>query len=112
MAERTINIGVATYRRADGPEDSILWGFGMNGDVVDVHDDDLERFDRLNGPDDSTPAPLPEDPDPEVDPEDEPPRSGKGSGLDAWVAYAESLGIEVPEDASRDDVIDLVDAGK
>jgi hypothetical protein len=40
----------------------------------------------------------------------EPPRSGKGSGMDAWVAYAQSLGIEVPNGASRDDVIALVDA--
>lgn len=39
----------------------------------------------------------------------EPPRAGRGSGLEAWKAYAESLGIEVPDDAQRDDVIDLVD---
>lgn len=40
---------------------------------------------------------------------DPPPRSGKGSGLDAWLAYAETLGIEVPDNASRDDVINAVD---
>lgn len=39
----------------------------------------------------------------------EPPRSGKGSGLPAWKAYAESLGLEVPGDAQRDDVMTLVD---
>lgn len=39
----------------------------------------------------------------------EPPRAGRGSGLDAWTSYAESLGIDVPDDAQRDDVIDLVD---
>lgn len=40
----------------------------------------------------------------------EPPRAGRGSGLEAWTAYAETLEIEVPDGASRDDVIELVDA--
>lgn len=39
----------------------------------------------------------------------EPPRSGKGSGVEAWREYAASLGIEVPGDASRDDIIAVVD---
>jgi hypothetical protein len=34
-----------------------------------------------------------------------PPRSGNGSGRDAWVAYAERLEVQVPEGASRDDII-------
>lgn len=42
----------------------------------------------------------------------EPPRSGPGSGAKAWAAHAASLGIEVPDGASRDDVIALVDARK
>lgn len=49
----------------------------------------------------------------ELDDEDEsdrPPLTGKGSGKGAWTDYAESLGIEVPEDASRDDIVALVDA--
>lgn len=41
----------------------------------------------------------------------EPPRSGAGSGTDVWRAYAEDeLGLEVPEDAGRDDIVALVDA--
>lgn len=40
----------------------------------------------------------------------EPPRSGRGSGEDAWRAYAEDLDLEVPDGASRDDIIALVDA--
>lgn len=40
----------------------------------------------------------------------EPPRNGKGSGLVAWIEYAESIGVDVDEDASRDDVIASVDA--
>lgn len=40
----------------------------------------------------------------------EPPRSGTGSGVKAWKTYAESKGITVPDDATRDDVIALVEA--
>lgn len=48
-----------------------------------------------------------------ADPEGaEPPRSGRGSGVEAWTEYATSLGIEVPEGASRDDVVALVDDSK
>ncbi len=112
MAERTVHIGLATYRRADGPDDAELWHFGLLGSTVDVHSDDLERFDRLNGP---TPAPTV--PLPEVEPVheligEEPPRSGRGSSVDAWTEYAESLGLTVRDDSSRDDVIALVDDSK
>lgn len=41
--ERTIHIGLMTYLSPDG-----LWLFGQLGDVVQVHPDDIERFDRLN----------------------------------------------------------------
>lgn len=44
MGIREIRTGVGTYRRASDGE----WGFGMFGEEVDVHEDDLERFDRLN----------------------------------------------------------------
>lgn len=39
----------------------------------------------------------------------EPPRSGKGSGVEAWREYATSLGVEVADDATRDDIIAVVD---
>lgn len=39
----------------------------------------------------------------------EPPRSGAGSGRDAWVAYAAARGLEVADDASRDQIITAVD---
>lgn len=42
-----------------------------------------------------------------------PPRSGQGSGVKAWAAYASAQGVQVPEDASRDEIVDaLRDAGK
>ncbi|MFE3657274.1 hypothetical protein [Streptomyces sp. NPDC059165] len=40
----------------------------------------------------------------------EPPRAGKGSGLDAWQRYADSRGIGYDAEMSRDDVIAVVDA--
>jgi hypothetical protein len=42
----------------------------------------------------------------------EPPRTGRGSGVAAWRAHAEGLGITVPDDADRDDIVALVDARK
>jgi hypothetical protein len=42
----------------------------------------------------------------------EPPRSGKGSGRDAWVAFAAEKGHQVNGDTSRDQIIeDLANAG-
>ena len=38
-----------------------------------------------------------------------PPRSGAGSGRDAWVAYAASRGVEVTDDMTRDEIIEAVD---
>lgn len=44
---------------------------------------------------------------------DEPPRSGKGSGRDAWAAYAAARGVDVPDGAGREDIISaLAEAGK
>lgn len=42
-----------------------------------------------------------------------PPKSGSGSGRDAWAAYAEQQGVTVPEGATRDDIVAALDtAGK
>lgn len=39
-----------------------------------------------------------------------PPKGGKGSGLDDWLAYAAHFPqVPLPEDPSRDDVIDALD---
>lgn len=52
-------------------------------------------------------APPAEDaPDPDV----EPPRSGAGSGAQAWRDYAASQGVGVEQDATRDDIIAVLDA--
>ena len=44
MSVRTVRIALASYRRTDEAET-----YAMLGETVDVHPDDLERFDRLNG---------------------------------------------------------------
>lgn len=43
---------------------------------------------------------------------DEPARAGRGSGLPVWQAYAKSLQVEFPDDATREDIIALVDTHK
>lgn len=39
-----------------------------------------------------------------------PPRSGAGSGRDAWAAYALEHDVPVPDDAHREDIITALDA--
>lgn len=41
-----------------------------------------------------------------------PPRNGAGSGRDAWKAYADTLGLEVADDATRDDIVAAVEAAE
>jgi hypothetical protein len=40
----------------------------------------------------------------------EPPRSGTGSGRDAWAAYATRYGVDVPDGASRNDIVNALAA--
>lgn len=92
MAKREVRIGLATYRRANLPE---LMSFGMLGETVDVHPDDLERFDRLNGP--AQP----------VDVKPLAPEAPAGNAsLEEWQAYARSQGATDAdiEDKTRNDL--------
>lgn len=64
---------------------------------------------------DGVPAPQVDDVDdtqattdtPEVTEVTEPPRSGRGSGVDAWGTFLNKQGVPVPEDATRDELIEL-----
>jgi predicted component of type VI protein secretion system len=47
------------------------------------------------------PAPA----DPPAPQPDSPPTRGKGSGLEAWQAYATAVGVSYPADATRNDII-------
>jgi hypothetical protein len=49
---------------------------------------------------------------PGVAADDEPPRTGKGSGKDHWAEYAQRIGVDVDQDASKADIIAAVDAAK
>ena len=59
-------------------------------------------------PDTPDPQTVGEAPGGAVQAPQQPPTSGKGSGLDSWRDYATSLGITVPDDATRDDIIAAV----
>lgn len=39
-----------------------------------------------------------------------PPKGGAGSGIAEWRAYADKLGVDVDDDATRDDIIDAVES--
>lgn len=112
MADREVRIGLATFRRADAPDDTAVWGFALLGEVVDVHADDVARFDRLNAPAAAPVVPLPAEAPVNKVVADEPPRAGRGSGVEAWATYAKSLDLDVPDDATRDEIIELVDSSK
>ena len=51
VTERTVQIGMATYTDVNGAR-----RIGQAGETVDVAADDIERFDRINGP---APEPKP-----------------------------------------------------
>lgn len=38
-----------------------------------------------------------------------PPKAGRGSSREAWAEYAGSIGVDVDDDMSRDDIIDAVE---
>jgi hypothetical protein len=49
------------------------------------------------------------DDEPDEDTEAAPPRGGPGSDRAAWAAYAESQGVDVDDDMTRDDIVAAVD---
>lgn len=116
MTERVVKIGLASFIKADSPNNGDRlepqWGFGLMGDTVDVHSSDVKRFDSLNGPAAAPEVPLPVEPPVNRLASSEPPRAGRGSSAEAWFVYAESLGLVVDEGASRDEIIELVDESK
>lgn len=133
MTERTVQVAGITFRAADDilAIDGSKAGnvaFAQRGEVVDVHENDLERFDSLNdvrGPASAAaafgqaianqppgPGPLDhgtgaiEDPD-EEDLEDQeqshiarslPQRPRAKANLAEWQDYAEAVGVEVQDD--------------
>lgn len=50
------------------------------------------------------------EPEPDRAPGQEPPRAGRGSSRDAWVAYAVEKGVAIEPDDARDAIVAKVDA--
>lgn len=103
MAKRTIKTGVGTYVDRKG-----LHQFGLMGAEVDVHVDDLERFDRFN----VGPAPEPE-PEPansaDVFPEGAPEESWK---VDELKAFADANGVDLGDATRKADILAALNAAQ
>jgi hypothetical protein len=100
---------LAVHVYATNDDDEVVW-FGPDDDVP------AWAAEQITNPDAWETAPkgakLDEPDAPAADGDDgadeEPPLGGPGSGTAEWKAYAESKGIDVPEDAGRDDIVALV----
>jgi hypothetical protein len=81
-----------------GPDDDIpadvAKKIGDHAWIDDDQDDQAEAGDDSGQPDGGGPTP--------------PPLGGAGSGADAWIGYARELGVDVDDDAKRDDVVDAI----
>lgn len=45
---------------------------------------------------------------PDREPGSEPPRSGRGSSRDAWATFADEREVEIPDGASRDEIVGVL----
>jgi hypothetical protein len=103
MAKRTIKTALGTYTNAKGDAGC----FGYRGDEVDVHADDLDRFDSLNhqpGEDDDV-VPEPAQHDAVVSPAAGAETSGTESGLNTAVELDDE-GDPVDDSTAEDDASD------
>lgn len=94
--KRTVKLGLMAYVNPEGFD---TWGFA--GDEVDVHPENVERFDSLNVlPGDSTYV------EPALPPEfSEAERPAGNASLEVWQEFAESKGVDV-EGLSRNEIRD------
>lgn len=103
MSVRIVRIALASYRRADEAET-----YAMLGETVDVHPDDLERFDRLNG------AAIVED-EPEADPDlpdeaDDLPEDLQALNLAELREIAKEQGVDLGGATRKADIIAALSA--
>ena len=105
MSIRTVRIALASYRRADEAET-----YAMLGETVDVHPDDLERFDRLNG--DAIAEGEPEaDPDlPSEAAEDDLPEDLQALNLAELREIAKEQGVDLGGATRKADIIAALSA--
>ncbi|HEX6969115.1 MAG TPA: hypothetical protein VF174_09935 [Micromonosporaceae bacterium] len=89
------------------------WEDGVLPDPPDAEADAEPAADNQPGAQEAKPAEpaTPAEPAAAAEPAGEkermqaPPRSGRGSGLDAWQAFAVDHDVEFPDGASRDEII-------
>lgn len=95
----SIDLAVLADMYADCDDDDLRDHYRQ---VAADHGLDLEASDE--------PANDAEPTEPEAEAGDQaPPRAGAGSGRDVWAAYAESRGVEVSDDMTRDEIIAAVE---
>jgi len=102
MAARTIATGIGTYQNPAG-----VWTFGQLGDEVDVHEDDLERFDRLNVIQGAEPEQKPGPVEGPAVPEGDPSEEWTVKELEA---YASEHGVDLSDAKNKADKLAAVTA--
>lgn len=103
MTQRTVQV-MTTYRTAEG-----RFRIGVEGEVVDVHPEFLERFDKYNKPQVAAPAPaaVSAEAEPEPDVVEEP--------SDSWTvpqlqAYAKAKEIDLGDATKKADTLATIQA--
>ncbi|EST22776.1 hypothetical protein [Streptomyces niveus] len=91
-----VHVGGVAYGPNDEVPPDVAKRIGDHAwtDVTEVEDDLDDQDDAGGG-------------SPESDP---PPRSGRGSGVEAWRTFAEQHDVEVAADASREDIVAACEA--
>lgn len=102
---------LTTFVHVHRPDGSVV--FGPGDDVPAWAREQITRpdvWDDVDPGEASDSAPDTGDEESDDGAVQEPPRAGRGSGVDAWRAFAAAKEVEVPEDASRDDIVELLEA--
>lgn len=87
MPKRTIETGVGTYLGKNG-----IWAFGLQGEEVSVHKDDVERFDRFNTTGAAESAPVVDEPTEPTEPAT--PTSGSDAAVQAAPEPYEGVNVK------------------
>lgn len=109
VPKRTVKIGLATYI-----DSQKLSTFALEGAEVDVHPDDLERFDKYNDPDviakigtkDAEPVEVLAVAEPLPAPDNSIAKPAGNASIEEWQEYAESQGADT-EGKSRNELREL-----
>ena len=109
MTTRTVQIALASYwpagqKREDGCR------FGLLGQTVDVHPDDLERFDRLNGDEVAEDEPEAEAGLPNEAAEDDLPEDLRALNLAELREIAKDQGVDLGGATRKADIIAALSA--